>query len=310
MTKIRTLAFGTAALGTAALAYGAFVEARWFRVRHEELRLLPAGAEPVRVLHISDIHLMPHDTAKLRWLAQLAELKPDLIVNTGDNIGSAESIQVLTAALSEILGVPGVFVPGSNDYYAPKPLVNPLKYFMGPSAARERRDDVGELLRRQLPHQRLFRSFTDAGWLNLTDSTGEITVNGTPFSFAGTDDPHLGFDHWPGFTHPAAPSLTAGRHQSPVRIGVTHAPYRAVLDAMSDDGADLIFAGHTHGGQICLPFYGALVTNSDLPTRYASGLHQWGSAALNVSAGIGAAPAAPVRIACRPEAIVIDLLAR
>ena len=59
-----------------------------------------------------------------------------------------------------------------------------------------------------------------------------------------------------------------------VAIGVTHAPYRRVIDAMTYDGHDLIMAGHTHGGQVCVPFYGALVTNCDLDTRRAKGLSQ------------------------------------
>ena len=55
---------------------------------------------------------------------------------------------------------------------------------------------------------------------------------------------------------------------------MTHAPYRRVIDAMAYDGHDLIMAGHTHGGQVCVPFYGALVTNCDLDARRAKGLSQ------------------------------------
>ena len=77
---------------------------------------------------------------------------------------------------------------------------------------------------------------------------------------------------------------------------------------MAADGFDLLLAGHTHGGQVCVPGFGALVTNCGLPRSMAKGLHRWpGSDAwLHVSAGLGTHPTAPVRFACRPEATPAD----
>ena len=97
-------------------------------------------------------------------------------------------------------------------------------------------------------------------------------------------------------------------------LGVTHAPYRRILDAMTADGVELILAGHTHGGQVCVPGHGALTTNCDLPTDRVKGLsehrleghHAW----LHVSAGIGTSPFAPYRFACPPEVTVLTLVAR
>ena len=78
---------------------------------------------------------------------------------------------------------------------------------------------------------------------------------------------------------------------------------------MAYDGHDLIMTGHTHGGQVCVPFYGALVTNCDLDTRRAKGLskHSAGgrTAWLHVSAGVGTSPYAPIRFACPPEATLL-----
>jgi predicted MPP superfamily phosphohydrolase len=93
-------------------------------------------------------------------------------------------------------------------------------------------------------------------------------------------------------------------------IGVTHAPYRRVLDAMVADALPLILAGHTHGGQVCVPGFGALTTNCDLPWRQAKGVSRWGEAYLHVSAGLGTSPYAPVRFACPPEATLLTLVAR
>ena len=81
------------------------------------------------------------------------------------------------------------------------------------------------------------------------------------------DDPHLQYDDLLAVGGPA--DATAD-----LRIGVTHAPYLRVLDQFAADGYDAIFAGHTHGGQVCLPFQGALVTNCDLEPARAKGLHR------------------------------------
>ena len=55
---------------------------------------------------------------------------------------------------------------------------------------------------------------------------------------------------------------------------MAHAPYLRVLDQYARDGYDVTFAGHTHGGQVCLPIKGAIVTNCDLDTKRAKGLHR------------------------------------
>ena len=99
---------------------------------------------------------------------------------------------------------------------------------------------------------------------------------------------------------------------------MTHAPYQRILERMSAEGVDLVLAGHTHGGQLCVPGFGALVTNCDLDRSRASGLSQWPGRPgapraadpmhLHVSAGLGTSPYTPVRIACRPEAALLTLV--
>jgi predicted MPP superfamily phosphohydrolase len=81
---------------------------------------------------------------------------------------------------------------------------------------------------------------------------------------------------------------------------------------MGEAGVDVLFAGHTHGGQVCVPGFGALVTNCDLPRKNAKGLSSWEVAGktliLNVVAGLGHSIYAPVRFACRPEVRLLTLL--
>ena len=79
-------------------------------------------------------------------------------------------------------------------------------------------------------------------------------------------------------------------------------------------GADIMFAGHTHGGQVCIPGFGAMTTNCDLPVKHAKGLSSWKfggrHSVLNVVAGLGHSIYAPVRFACRPEVRLLTLLPR
>ncbi|MCC9144696.1 MULTISPECIES: metallophosphoesterase [unclassified Arthrobacter] len=298
-----------AGTGAAALAYGVLIERNRFGVREETVRVLPAGSPSLRVLHLSDIHFVPGQDRKVRWLQGLADLEPDLVVNTGDNLSHSQAVPAVLEALKPVLRFPGVFVPGSNDYYAPV-LKSPFTYFTGPS--KHTREP------KELPWTTLFGSFQDAGWQDLTNTSSTLDLPGLRLNFSGVDDPHLQRDRYPGFAGddvPADNTAAAGTSAAPeVKIGVAHAPYQRVLNQFTGGGADIILAGHTHGGQVCIPGYGALVSNCDLPTWQARGLTSWAHAGrrvpLNVSAGIGTSRFAPVRFACRPEAVLLTLAAR
>ena len=293
---------GLGALACAAgLVYAAGVEARSYVLRRVELPILPAGHEPLRVLHLSDLHLTPGQTKKQTWLRGLGALEPDLVVNTGDNLAHLESVPVVLDALDGLLDAPGVFVLGSNDYYAPSTR-NPVRYLLPDDGRRNITTPV-------LPWRDLRDGFENRGWLDLSNRKDTLTVKDTRFAFAGVDDPHLRYDDLAAVAGEADQSAD-------VRIGVAHAPYLRVLDAFARDGYETILAGHTHGGQLCLPFKGAIVTNCDLDTARAKGLHRHpadsatsdpGSSWLHVSAGLGTSPYAPVRFCCRPEATLLTL---
>lgn len=288
------------AAGLAAGAYGSLIERNAFTVRRVSVPVLPAGSKDIRILHLSDIHMMPGQRRKQDWLRSLATLQPDLVVNTGDNLSHPESVGPVLDALGPLLEFPGVFVFGSNDYFAPT-AHNPLKYFQGPSR-KHRGKKVPDL-----PWQDLRDGLTERGWANLTHAKHTLDVRGSRLSFAGVDDPHLGWDDLDAVAGPADPGAD-------LPIAVTHAPYLRVLDAFTRDAYRLILAGHTHGGQLAVPGWGALVTNCDLDTRRAKGLHTHAVAGLepawlHVSAGCGTSPYAPIRFACRPEATLLTLVA-
>jgi predicted MPP superfamily phosphohydrolase len=286
-------------IGIACAIWGIGIERYLFVIRRETVKVLPPGAKPITVLHIGDIHLAPWQKRKAKFVHSLGALKPDLVVNTGDNLGHADAIGPVLTALAPLMERPGVFVNGSNDYYAPV-LRNPLGYLTKPSERSE-----GPVL----DTARLVGGFKSAGWLNLNNREGQIIINGLKIGFIGVDDAHDELDNLTSI-----PIQSHAVANNDVIIGISHAPYLRVLEAMGTAGASMIFAGHTHGGQVCLPGIGALTTNCDLPAKYAKGISAWrfGSRELilNVVAGLGHSIYAPVRFFCRPEVRLITLTAK
>ena len=293
-------ALGVAVAGLGTLAYAGLYERRAFVLRRATVPVLPDGATPVRVLHLSDLPLTPFDRSRQAWVAGLTALEPDLVIDTGDNLAHPDAVPYVLRCLGRLLDAPGVYVWGSNDYYGPG-LKNPLAYLVGPSTPRPE-------LRPALPWGDLDAGFRRAGWTDLTHARATLEVNGIRFGFRGTDDAHLGRDDYFQVAGPVE------RQDVDVALAVTHAPYRRLLDPMTADGHDLIVAGHTHGGQVCVPFYGALVTNCDLDRHRVKGLSTYSAGGrtswLHVSAGLGTSPYAPVRFACRPEATLLTLVER
>jgi predicted MPP superfamily phosphohydrolase len=297
MSAPSTFLKNTAALAAgsvlAGIGYASIVERNAFVVREVTMPVLSPGSSPLKVLHISDIHMLPKQRRKQAWLRELARFEPDLVVNTGDNLSHPRSVPAVVQALGDLLSVPGVFVFGSNDYFGPR-LKNPANYLT----------NAGHRVHGEpLPWQDLRAAFTERGWLDMTHTRRDLEVAGLRIAVAGVDDPHLSRDRYDTIAGPAnaAANLT---------LGLTHSPEPRVLDRFAADGYQLVMAGHTHGGQLCLPFYGAIVTNCDLDRSRAKGASQWGTRTqLHVSAGIGTSPFAPVRFCCRPEVTLLTLVA-
>ena len=313
----------TAALGAATLAYS-LIEARCPVLRRIDVPVLAADEEPLTVLHLSDLHLTDRTEARVAWVQQLAQLRPDVVVNTGDNLSLACGLEPLQRALEPLTGLPGAFVMGDHDYRTTVFRL-PTRYLHRDprkASSRVRDEDI-----EALPWEEVRDLQAAGGWANLTNRRDSLTVGGRRIELVGVDDPHANRDVFPApeaagaeAAASSAVSLPAIRDREgrALRLGLTHAPYRRVLEAMSADDVDLVLAGHTHGGQLCVPGMGALVTNCDLDPGRASGLSQWPGRLgdpraadhmyLHVSAGLGTSPFTPVRLACRPEATLLRLL--
>ncbi|PZG22205.1 metallophosphoesterase [Micromonospora craterilacus] len=289
------LATATVATGAAALAYASLVERNMFTLRRFDVPVLPTGTEPLRVLHLSDLHMTPNQLRKQQWVASLAALDPDLVVVTGDNMAHPGAVPGVLRALQPLLDYPGAFVFGSNDYTGPV-WKNPFSYFL---PDREYAEGI------ELPYEELRDVFTGAGWTDLNNGRVTVKAGGRAIDMVGVDDPHIERDDYASVAGPVASSAD-------LSIALAHSPEPALLDEMAADGFGLLLAGHTHGGQVCVPGVGALVTNCGLPRSMAKGLHRWpGSDSwLHVSAGLGTHPTAPVRFACPPEASLLALIPR
>jgi predicted MPP superfamily phosphohydrolase len=296
------------AAAVGALTWGVFVERTRFTVRREVLPILEPGSRSLTILHLSDLHMAPWQRRKQDFVRSLARYEPDLIVDTGDNLGHADGLAGIRRAFEPFRGVPGVFAHGSNDYHGPS-FKNPFAYVLGPSRRKATAPDLDvDALNRFLED--------DLGWLDVANTARAIETRGHRVEVFGTGDGHRGWDRLdllPGAVERLRENVEwdAGPGAT-LRLGVTHAPYRRVLDALTTQGADLILAGHTHGGQVRIPGLPALVTNCDIPRTQAQGLSVWRgrgrSALLNVSAGLGTSIYAPVRFACAPEAVVLELV--
>ncbi|WP_420749975.1 metallophosphoesterase [Rhodococcus sp. O3] len=282
-------AAGAAALG---LGYATLIERNAFALREVTMPVLEPGTSTLRVLHLSDLHMMPNQRLKQNWLRELDRLEPDLVVNTGDNLSHPKAVPAVVQAMGGLLARPGLFVFGSNDYFAPV-LKNPLKYFD---------KNHQRVYGAPLPWGDLRAAFSERGWHDMTHVRREFEVAGVRIAAAGVDDPHLERDRYD--TIAGQPNPLAD-----LKLGLTHSPEPRVLDRFADDGYDLVLAGHTHGGQLCLPFFGALVTNCQIDRSRVKGPSRWGAhTRLHVSAGIGTSPFAPARFCCRPEATLLTLV--
>ena len=344
-----------APLALGATAYP-FIEARRPRLRRYQLEKAPDSPTLIplrnpdntdlpsdwqlRILHLSDLHLWSGSEWLCEYVASLSEFDEiDFVALTGDNFSDASGLAMLKRALKPLFKFPGAFVFGSNDYYSGRAKI-PWHYFFPDKKPKLRSIP-------DLPTEE-FRSFlTDGGWIDLNNQVATLNTTSPArqgrsaialsLALSGVNDPHIGRDE--------TVKVPSTWGQSQLRLALTHAPYARVLDQYATWGADLVLAGHTHGGQVCLPGFGALVNNTDLPLSYSGGLHLWkaGTVAnpaprvhkgkiyplpdlgkiakdeqigvtreleqtwVHISRGLGTSKFTPVRLACPPEASLITV---
>lgn len=280
----------TFAAGTGLAAYS-LAEPYWLKLA--ERSLVTGHQGPVlSILHLSDSHLTRSDKRLMSWIARLPETLgevPDLILGTGDFIDNNSGIEPLLDAFASLNARLGKFyVLGSHDYFQARFQIRSFKkYFTGDhSVTKVPAADT----------DRLEQGLQSQGWISLTNRSEALNTAFGTIRLAGVDDPYLKRHRTNHISRSA---------QDVLAIGLVHAP-----DVVSEyllAGFDLVVGGHTHGGQVRVPFYGALVTNCKLPTGLAGGLHRVGEGWLHVSPGLGQGAYTPIRFNCRPEATLLRL---
>lgn len=293
-----------------ATAYLANREIRQFEMHEVTVPIFEPGALPegwgsIRVLHLSDLHMLENQDAKEAFVSGLDTTNPDLVINTGDNLSSKDGVPAVIRSLNDLLNRPGAFVFGSNDYYAPRP-VNPFIYLLG------KKHKPSE---EKLPWQGMRAAFVERGWRDATHQRLEFTIapagvgesdyeREVKLAIAGVDDPHHKLDDYDSITGPANPDAD-------LKIGLSHSPEPHVLDRFAADGYHIVLSGHTHGGQICLPGGKAVVTNCGIDRSRARGLSRWSEKTwLHVTNGLGNSRYVPFRTFCRPSATLLHFVER
>ncbi len=262
----RRAIFVLAAIGASCFVYALRVEPYWLDVSHARITSprIPAGSQPLRIVHISDLHCDPQPRLEERLPDIIANQQPDLIVFTGDSVNSPDGLPVLKKCLSALAKIaPTYVVKGNWDSW----------------------------------YWRELDLFGGTGVKELKADSEAITIRGIPVRIAG-----LAVGQEANLDKTLAES-GAGE----VKIFLYH--YPDLIHQEAGHGVDLYCAGHTHGGQVALPFYGALVTFSRFGKRYESGLHREGNTWLYVNRGIGmeGGRAPRVRFFARPEVTVISI---
>jgi uncharacterized protein len=284
-----------AAAGLSCVAYGVAIERRWYRLAHVRLAGVLRRPGRLRLLHVSDVHLVPGQDHRVRFLERLGRLDHDLVVATGDLLGAPDAERLTADAMAPLTsrGRPGLMVLGSNDLFGPVSKA-PWRYFTDPE---HRSHGV------PLDTPALIDRLAEHGYRTLRGGTTVVDTAAGAVVAGGFDDPHL-----PTTVLPDPRTVAPGdAPDATLHLGLVHAPYLAALDVLVDAGHDLLLSGHTHGGQVRLPGVGALVDNCDLPLDRARGASRYRNRWLHVSAGLGHSRYAPFRFACRPEATLLEV---
>jgi hypothetical protein len=257
------------------------IEPRMLRVRHHSLEratLGSVGTSDLRILHLSDIQTPAIGEHEKQALEAGLAARPDLIVLTGDYVQDELGRRTEERAAFDL-----------------RVLMSRVG-FQAPLGIFATNGDAGP------PCRDVFAGTTVRC---LVDESASVPLpGGGTLSITGLSRTR-GRERHPE----ALRALLRAAPRADVRIVISHAP--DFVDALPEP-VDLVLAGHTHGGQVVLPFFGPPITASRLPRLYAGGLHDYEGTPLHVSRGVGMERgfAPPLRFLCPPEICVLDVRLR
>lgn len=279
---------GLAAAGAGAWLYASKLEVRRYQLDQLDIPLLQpaASASPVRILHISDLHLANPESHKIDFLQRITQEEDfDLVFLTGDVFENFSGIEYATKLLKRKPRLGAYAVLGNHDYYAytavHKTLGRLNRRFRHPKSKRNVESMVAAL--------------QNGGFTVLSNSW--VRHSEHKLFIAGID--------YFGIEDAALKSTIARAPEDHTVLVLQHVPNQ--LDRFARLGVDAVFCGHTHGGQVRIPGFGAIVTDSELSREEASGLLWRDKTAIHVSRGLGADPRSNFRFFCPPHATIVTL---
>lgn len=287
--RVAQLVAGSACLtGLGALYYANQIESRRFQL--ETVRVTTGGGNrsrsPWRILHLSDLHLCDPEREKIDFLRKVTEEQFDLVVLTGDVFENFTGLPYIHEILSRKPKFGAYAVLGNHDYY---------NYTLFHKT-------IGRVYRkfRHPPEKRDVEPFVKAlekgGFTVLRNNSVNLKDHGVFL---------VGIDY-PTIEQVALSKLMSEATADQFKLVLFHVPI--FLDRIRVAGAHLAVGGHTHGGQVRLPGYGAIITDSELPRHEASGLFFRGETAFHISRGLGADPRSNIRFFCPPAATIIEVV--
>jgi predicted MPP superfamily phosphohydrolase len=274
MSTRRSLILSLPLLGFTTAAYAVGIEPNWFETVVQPVRI-PGLKQPLRILHLSDIHassVFPLQSVEAA-IALALETKPDLICLTGDFVTAMEPLDRdrYAAALRRLSAAAPTFAVLGND-------------------------DGGVFLNLPdaYPDTAFVRSLLSMAQVTLLHNASTIvTVRAQPLRLTG-----LG-DLWARQVDPSVFQCSAGACPTVV---MAHNP--DTKDLIRDFTWDLMLSGHTHGGQVLIPLIGTRYAPVN-DKRFVAGLKSWNTRQIYVTRGVGSL--AGVRFRCRPEITLLDL---
>ena len=248
----------------------------------------------LRMLHISDLHMngsSPFRRWRLsRYTQRIKALSYDIVIYTGDMVDDGEGIAPAMAFLADVAsGRPVFVVLGNHDYHRYSSLENILNVHT--------LRDLGLVV--DIPPNRYLSELKEAvrrdGMVLLNNRGQSVKMGNAEAWMVGVDDLMLG-----------TPDLNEALLNAPPGAPVVLLSHNPDIYPWADlAGVDLVLSGHTHGGQVCLPWIGPVLTRCRVGRRNASGLSRPGTSLLHVSRGLG--ETLPIRFHCPHQATIIVL---
>ena len=265
-------------VGTAVYLWGTLREPFALAVSHMTIQTpgLPADAPPIRLLHLSDLHLERLTQRETRLLELIEEVRPDLMVITGDYLNlSYVNDPVARTAVRQVLAQ--LHAPYGVYATLGSPPVDP-------------RDTTPSL-------------FEGLSIRLLRDEAAVLTwADGRTLALLGLD-----CDHDLAADAQVFQELVKLVPPTSTQVLLYHSP--ELMPLVQQHPVELYLCGHTHGGQVRLPFYGAILTSSSLGKRYEMGPYTEQNTTLYISRGIGleGLSAPRLRLLCPPEVVLFTL---